>query len=1126
MRCPSCGAETKAANRFCIKCGAPLSPTCAACGALNEPSAKFCGQCGMGLAWMVRVSALAKEKPPGTEPAPQVAERRHLTVMFCDMAGSTALSARLDPEDLSEVIRGFQDACVQAIRRFDGFIARFMGDGVLAYFGYPRAHEDDAERAVRAGLAVVDVISRLMLPTKVRLEVRVGIGTGLVVVGETVGEGSSQEQVVIGEAPNLAARLQAIAEPNSVVIADGTRQLLGRLFDLEDLGLRFLKGMANPIPSWRVVGERAVESRFEAGQTQRATGFFGREREVDLLMDRWVQAQNGEGQVILLSGEAGIGKSRIVAELRQKIDDDEHTRILYQCSPHHTNSPFYPVISQLERAAGIVPSDLAEAKLDKLERVLRLSFPTIDHVAPLFAALLSLPLDGRYAPLNLTPREQKEHTFLALNELLGGLAKHRPVFILEDAHWIDPTTLDLFVRTIDRLQRLPVLLIVTFRSEFEVPWGRYPNVTALVLNRLERGHVAAMIARLTDGKLLPDDVREEITAKTDGVPLFVEELTKAILGSGLLKEAAGQYILPGPLAPLEIPATLHDSLLARLDRLAPVREIAQIGAVIGREFSYQLLDAVAPVHDKVLADALNQLSKAELIFPKGGLAETTYIFKHALVQDAAYRSLLRSTRRQLHGRIAQAISELMPQIVETQPELLAHHYAQAGLIDDAIAYGLRAGRRSAARSANEEAITHYTKALELLGTKSAGGVERDRQELELLIALGVPTIAARGYMAADVERIYGRARDLCASLTDTPHRFTVLRGLWNSAFLRKPLPEAQELSAELLALADAQGNHTRRALAHRAQGCARFFSGEFASGWESFRQAIELWDVNNARAEILVYGEDPSVLCRAYGSWLTWFLGYPDKSSVLISKALVDAKRLSNPFIYAMTLGLASALHIYRNEFPEALERADASSTICAAYGFPQWTAYAMIMRGRAHAALGRADDGIAEMEQGWADWRALGAELATTQMSVSLADACAKAGRIAAGLDHIKVAAEHARTFHEALLEAEIHRVRGELLLKRAATMDAEACLLRSIAIARSQQAKSLELRTGIGLARIWQSQNRRDAAYGVLAPIYGWFSEGFDCPDLRDARALLDDLGNPDSLSCVRSISESGRR
>ena len=568
------------------------------------------GACAGGQA-----NVLPTEEPPSLKPSRQVAERRHLTVMFSDMAGSSALAIRLDPEDLREVIRGFQDACVRAIGRFDGFAAKFMGDGVLAYFGYPRAHEDDAERAVRAGLAVVDEVGRLTLPSQGATG-----GPGRHRHGSRGGwrdGGQGREQVVIGETPNLAARLQGFAEPNAVVIADGTRRLLGGLFDLQDLGPQFLKGMVNPIPSWRVVGEHATESRFEAGQTQRATGFFGREREVGLLMERWVQARSGEGQVVLLSGEAGIGKSRVVEALRQKIIDEPHTRIQYQCSPHHANSPLYPVISQLERAAGFGPDDATEIKLDKLEQALRQSSSIIDHVAPLFATLLSLPFDGRHAALDLTPREQKERTILALMDLLGGLAKQRPVLlVLEDAHWIDPTTLELITRTIDQLQRWPVLLIVTFRPEFEVPWRHYPNVTALALNWLGQSHVVAMIDRLTDGKLLPADVRDEIIAKTDGVPLFVEELTKTVLGSGLVEEAADRYVLRGPLPPLAIPATLHDSLLARLDHLASVREIAQLGAVIGREFSYELLDAVAPVHGEALEDALGQLSKAELIFAR------------------------------------------------------------------------------------------------------------------------------------------------------------------------------------------------------------------------------------------------------------------------------------------------------------------------------------------------------------------------------------------------------------------------------------------------------------------------------------------------------------------------------
>jgi class 3 adenylate cyclase len=1075
--------------------GGSLPLTCVACGAANEPAARFCGHCG---------SALMREGSPNHKHLLGGAERRHLTVMFSDMAGSSALAERLDPEDLREVIREFQDACVRAIARFDGSAAKFMGDGVLAHFGYPRAHEDDAERAVRAGLTVVDEVGGLTLPAGVRLEVRVGIATGLVVVGETVGEG---EQVVIGEAPNLAAHLQGLAPTNAVVIADSTRQLLGERFDLEDLGQQSLKGMANPVSTWRVLGEHAAESRFEARQTRHATGLFGRDREVDLMMDCWAKARRGGGRVVLLSGEAGIGKSRIVETLRQKIGDGSHTRIQCQCSPHHANTPLHPVIARLERAAGFAHDDTAAIKLDKLEQLLRQSFSIIDDVAPLFATLLSLPFDGRYPALELTPREQKERTLVALIDRLGGLARQRPVlFILEDAHWIDPTTLELLKRTIDQLQRWPVLMIVTFRPEVDLD-ATGPHVTSLALDRLEPGHVLAMIDGLTGGKPLPAEVRDEIVAKTDGVPLFVEELTKAVLGSGLLEEAADRYVLRGPLPPLAIPATLHDSLLARLDHLGSAREIAQLAAVIGREFSWKLLDAVAPVHGEALGEALGQLGKAGLILVRGAPPEATYFFKHALVQDAAYGSLLRSTRRQLHGRIARAIAELMPQIAETQPELLAHHHGQAGLADGAIAYGLKAGRSAAKRSANEEAITHCTRALELLGTRPEG-MERDRQELELLITLGVPTIAARGYMAADVERIYGRARDLCDNLTDTPHRFAVLRGLWNSAFMRKPLAHGQDLGAELLALAHVQDDDTRRALAHRARGCSLFFGGEFGPAWESFRQAIDLWDIGKARAEILVYGEDPSVLCRAYGSWLLWFLGYPEESTAWIGQALADAQGLSNPFICAMTLGLASALDVHRGESVQALERADASSILSAKYGFPQWTAYAMMCRGWARAALGRADDGIAEMEQGWADWQALGAKLGTTHATVRLADACAKADRIAAGLGWIEVAAEHVRVFHERFLEAEIHRVQGELLLGQAATSEAETCLRRSMQVARLQKAKSLELRAAMVLAQHWQRQGRRQAAYDLVAPIFGWFSQGFDTPDLQKAKALLDEL------------------
>ena len=1090
--------------------GRPPSPTCAACGAATEPGARFCGQCGAVLVSEGQADVLSWEGSPNLRPSLRNAERRHLTVMFSDMAGSSALAERLDPEDLREVIRAFQDACVRAIARFDGSAAKFMGDGVLAYFGYPLAHEDDAERAVRAGLSVVEEVAGLTLQGAVRLEVRVGIATGLVVVGQTVGEG---EQIVIGETPNLAARLQGIAEMNAVVIAESTRQLLGGRFDLEDLGRQFLKGMASPVPCWRVLGEHAAESRFEARQARRATRLFGRDREVDLIMDCWARTVGDEGRAVLLSGEAGIGKSRVVEALRQKIGDAPHTRIQCQCSPHHANSPLYPVIAQLERAAGFAQDDTAGIKLDKLERLLMQSSSDIDFVAPLFATLLSLPFDGRYPALELTPSDQKQRTLSALIDHLDGLAKQRPVlFVLEDAHWIDPTTLELFARTIDQLQRWPVLLIVTLRPGFDLfANATASHVTALTLDRLEQGDVVAMIDSLTGGKSLPADVRDEIVAKTDGVPLFVEELTKAVLGSGLVEEAADRYVLRGPQAPLAIPETLHDSLLARLDRLGLAREIAQLSAVIGREFSFELLDAVAPMHGAALGDGLGQLAGAGLILARGVPPKATYVFKHALVQDAAYGSLLRSTRRQLHGRIARAITQLTPQIAETQPELLAHHYGQAGLVDDAVAFGLKAGRSAARRSANEEAITHCTRALELLGTKPAG-TERDRQELELLIALGVPMFAARGYMSADVERIYERARDLCNDVTDTPHRFTVLRGLWNSAFMRKPLALSQNLGAELLALANAQEDDTRRALACRAHGCSLFFRGEFGSAGQRFREAVDLWPFGKARAEFLVYGEDSSVLCRAYGSWLLWFLGFPEESDTWIGQALADAQALAQPFISAMTLGLASALHVHRGEVLQALERADASWTLSTRHGFPQWTAYAQMCRGWARVALGEADAGIAEMEQGWAAWQSLGSQLAKVHATVRLAEACAKTARIAAGLDWLEVAEEHARTFQECFLEAELHRIRGELLLGRETPLEAEACLRRSMEIARHQKAKSLELRAAMVLAQHWQRQGRRQEAYDLVAPIFGWFTQGFDTPDLQKARALLDELDHPE--------------
>ena len=649
------------------------------------------------------------------------AERRQLTVLFVDLVGSTELSARLDPEDMGSVIRAYQECCAQVIGRWGGHIAKYMGDGVLAYFGWPKAHEDQAERAVRAGLEVVNGVATLETSTGTALAARAGIATGLVMVGELIGEGAAQEQAVVGETPNLAARLQAHAKPGSVVISQATRRLIGGLFELTDLGRRRLKGFAEPLSAWRVEGEGRAEGRFEALHGERLTPLVGREHELGILMERWAWARDGDGQVVLLSGEPGIGKSRVIRTLHERLRDELYTPLSHYCSPHHTNSALHPVIGLLERAARLDRAAPPEVQLAKLEAVLARSSDGPDEVVPLLAALLGVPTGERYPALTMTPEVQKRRTLLALLDQLEGLAARQPILALcEDAHWIDPSTLELLGLVIERIPQLRVLALITFRPEFQPPWTGYAHVTTLTMSRLGRRQGADLVARVSGGKPLPPEIVEQIVARTDGVPLFVEELTKTVLESGLLADAGDHYELTGPLPPLAIPTTLHDSLMARLDRLGPVKEVAQIGAVIGREFSYELLAAVAPMSANRLNDALEQLVNSELVFGRGTPPDAIYTFKHALVQDAAYQSLLKSKRQQLHARIVQVLEQRFPDVMDTKPELLAHHCVEGRLIEKAVAYWYRAGQQAIARSTLAEAAAHLAKGLEMLRVPAGG----------------------------------------------------------------------------------------------------------------------------------------------------------------------------------------------------------------------------------------------------------------------------------------------------------------------------------------------------------------------------------------------------------------------
>ena len=952
---------------------------------------------------------------PAAEIHSREAERRQITVMFCDLVDSTALAERLDPEDLREVMAAYQKAAGAVIEHYDGHVAQYLGDGLMVYFGWPQAHEDDAGRAVRAGLELIAAVKDVAATAPLR--VRIGIATGPVVVGETGAGDASVPKAAVGETPNLAARLQGLAAPNEIVIAPTTRALAGGAFDYDNLGEQVFKGIAKPLRAWRVVSASAAEDRFEARAAGGLTPLVGREIEGALLLDRWAEAKGGDGQVVLLSGEPGIGKSRITQVLRERLASEPLTRLRYQCSPYYTNTAFYPIIDQLERAAGFVRDDAHASRLDKLEAVLAQGTENVAEAAPLFAALLSLPVE-RYPPLSLSPQRQKEKTFEVLAEQVVGLAQQNPVLmIFEDVHWIDPTTLDVLSTVIDRLQHAAVLLVITYRPEFEPPWGDYSHVTIQALNRLSPEQGARMVGMVTGGKALPEEVLDQIIAKTDGVPLFVEELTKTVLEADL---AEGQL-----RSMVAIPSTLQDSLMARLDRLESGKEIAQLAACIGREFSYRLIDAVASRDQAGLDDALTRLTDTGLLYRYGHPPDTTYSFKHALMQDTAYQSLLKSRRRPIHSRIVDTLQKQFGEVVKAEPELLAHHYTEAGRIEQAIPYWQQAGERAVRHSANVEAIGHFTKALDVLRTLPEGP-ERNQQELTLQVALGAPITATTGFASAEVKQAYTRARELCKRVGETPHLAPTLFGLWSVHNARGEYKEAHVTIQQLLTLAERVEDSGLILEGHLATAFTLFWLGEFTSARDHCETGIGRYDPQRHRKHVALYRRDPGMAVHATAAWASWYLGYPDQARELIHQSITLAEECRHPFSLAWALTFDGWIQQFHGQREAVQKRADAVIALATEQGFRVWLAWGTVFRGWAMAVHGQTGEGIAQIRQGLADYRATGAEMGRSYILAVLTEAHRAAGQPKEALATVDEALVFVNQAAECNFEAELYRLKG----------------------------------------------------------------------------------------------------
>ena len=1034
-------------------------------------------------------------------------ERRQVTVLFCDLVGSTGLSNALDPEIYRGLLSHYHQSAIRAIQRFEGYVAQIQGDGIVAYFGYPLAHEGEADRAIRAALEVIEALDAGNSALSEPLHVRIGIASGLVVVSHIL----APDKSAVGETPNLAHRLQALAQPGEVWVSERTRALAGGGFDYEDRGPHALKGIAGQTRAYRVRGLSGAASRFEAATRGQLTPMVGREQEIGLLLDRWNLSRGGEGQIVLLQGEPGIGKSRMLRAFRERLGASIAVALQYQCSPYYTNSALYPIVDHLERALGFTREDSAEHKLDKLEAYLIGGFKRSRTDCNLLGRALSIPCETRYGALEMSPQRQKEDTIGLLVDIVAELAQRQAaVMLFEDAHWADPTSIEVLSALIDRVEKLPLLVLLTYRPEFQPPWLSRAHVTPIALTRLSRAQGASIVLRVAQDKPLPGELVTQIVDKTDGVPLFLEELTKAVLESDMLVDLEDRYDYSGKVEKLAIPNTLRDSLMARLDRLIPVKEIAQIGAVLGREFSYELVAAVSPMSEGQLNEALDKLMASELVFRRGSPPAAVYTFKHALVQDAAYDSLLKSKRQALHAQIAQAIEQRFPDKVNTEPELLAHHYTEAGIYERAVPLWVQSGQLALSRTALAEAVAHLARALRINEQLPPSG-ERELQELNIRMLLGTAYLSFRGHASPEVLNTLEPARRLAASLGQNAKMIPILFYLWMHHTARLELQQGLRIVAQLDELARLTGDSYAFIVARNVENMNYGWMGDFARAGAAARRGVAAYEPERHAPLVRIYNHDQKCGILSWAVHFLWIQGYPDQAQAAAEEQVDLARRLGHPFNLAFSLTTGCAALVQRGEGALARQWIAEAEAIGNENAISYMTRFFVPFWAGLLAVSERDyERGYADITSAWGHFAGAGGTLLGPFANAMRATALIKLGKISEARVLLDDALLAIRDTGHRMHEAEVYRVLSELHLElpTADHAAAEGSLLQALDVANSQAAKGWALRAALSLSRLWRNQGRARAAYELLAPIYDWFTEGHDTRDLKEAAGLLRDL------------------